>query len=65
MELLSIAAFYVSGQSCKKIDYIKRDWPMRQSLQPGNKNLKYPPFVDSNNILLPSYQVEISEELCE
>lgn len=43
----------------KALHYIKRDWPLRQTLQPGTKNVKYPALVDSNKILLPPLHIKL------
>ena len=38
---------------------IKKDWPLRQSLTPGEKNVKHPPLVESSKILLPPLHIKL------
>ena len=51
----------------KDFHYIKKDWPLRQSLTPGEKNVKHPPLVESSKILLPPLHIKtrFNEELCQ
>ena len=38
---------------------IKKDWPLRQSLTPGEKNVKNPPLLESSKILLPPLHIKL------
>jgi hypothetical protein len=37
----------------------RRDWPSRQSLEPGTKNFQHLPLVESSNILLPPLHIKL------
>ena len=39
--------------------YIKKDWPIRQSLQHGSKNVEHPALVDTSKILLPPLHIKL------
>ena len=39
--------------------YIKKDWPLRQSLEPGRKSVQHPPLVESRKILLPPLHIKL------
>lgn len=39
--------------------YIRRHWPIRQSLQPGSKNVENPALVDTSKILLPPLHIKL------
>ncbi|XP_050822620.1 uncharacterized protein LOC127057686 [Gopherus flavomarginatus] len=39
--------------------YIKKDWPLRQSLEPGRKSVQHPPLVKSRKILLPPLHIKL------
>ena len=39
--------------------YIKRDWPVRQALVPGSKNVKHEQLVDSEKNLLPPLHIKL------
>ena len=43
----------------KDSHYIKKDRSLRQSLIPGGKNVKHPPLVESNKILLPPLHIKL------
>ena len=43
----------------KDLHYIKKDWPLRQSLTPGEKNVQHPPLIQSNKILLPPLHIKL------
>lgn len=43
----------------REMHYAKRDWPLRQSLQPGSKNVNHPALVDSNKIILPPLHIKL------
>ena len=43
----------------KDSHYIKKDWPLCQSLTPGVKNVKHPPLVGSSKILLPPLHIKL------
>ena len=46
------------GQSSKGPHYAVRDWPLRQRLEPGSKNVLYPSFEEPSKILLPPLHVK-------
>ena len=35
--------------------WIKRGWPLRESLTPGYRNILHPAFVDKSSVILPPY----------
>lgn len=37
----------------------QKDWPKRESLTPGQKNIKNPPLVQPNNIFLPPLHIKL------
>jgi hypothetical protein len=39
--------------------YITKDWPLRQRLEPGSKNVLYPSLVEPSKILLPPLHVKL------
>ncbi|XP_061419594.1 uncharacterized protein LOC133349820 isoform X1 [Lethenteron reissneri] len=39
--------------------YIKIDWPLRPSLEPGRKSVQHPPLVESRKILLPPFHIKL------
>jgi hypothetical protein len=39
--------------------YKRRDWPSRQSLEPGIKNIQHLPLVETSNILLPPLHIKL------
>ncbi|XP_014779612.1 uncharacterized protein LOC106875835 [Octopus bimaculoides] len=39
--------------------YTRRDWPLRQSLEPGMKNVQHPPLTEPNKILLPLLHIKL------
>ena len=39
--------------------WIKRDWPLRESLTPGFRNILHPALVDRSNVILPSLQIKL------
>jgi hypothetical protein len=43
----------------RKIHYIKKEWPKRKSLSPGQKNVKSAPLVNSEDILLPPLHIKL------
>lgn len=43
----------------RKNHYVKKDWPKRESLTPGLKNIKNPPLVQPNNIFLPPLHIKL------
>ena len=43
----------------KKNHYIKKEWPKRQSLTPGQKNVVHPSLVNSDTIILPSLHIKL------
>jgi hypothetical protein len=43
----------------KTSHYKRRDWPSRQSLKPGIKNVQHLPLVESSNILLPPLHIKL------
>ena len=43
----------------RSFHYIKRDWPLRLSMEPGIKNVQYHPFVESKKILLPPLHIKL------
>jgi len=43
----------------KKIPYIKKEWPKRESNTPGQKNVLHPSLVNSDMIILPSLHIKL------
>ena len=43
----------------KKNHYIKKEWPKRESLTPGQKNVVHPSPVNSDMIILPSLYIKL------
>ncbi|XP_065449041.1 uncharacterized protein LOC103306399 isoform X1 [Chrysemys picta bellii] len=39
--------------------YIKKDWPLRQSLESGRKSVQHPLLVESRKILLPPLHIKL------
>ena len=39
--------------------YISQEWPLRQGLEPGLHNVKSPPLVEPNKILLPPLHIKL------
>lgn len=39
--------------------YVVRDWPLRQRLEPGSKNVLHPSLVEPSKILLPPLHVKL------
>ena len=39
--------------------WIKREWPLRESLRPGCKNILHPAFVDRSNVILPPVHINL------
>ena len=47
------------GQQGQEKHYIKQEWPKRESLTPGQKNVVHPSPVDSDMIILPSLHIKL------
>jgi len=43
----------------KKNHYIKKEWPQRESITPGQKNGVHPSLVNSDMIILPSLHIKL------
>ena len=43
----------------KKNHYIKKEWPKRESLTPGQKNVVHPSLIKSDMIILPSLHIKL------
>ena len=39
--------------------WIKREWPLRESLRPGCKNILHPALVDRSNVILPPLHINL------
>ena len=39
--------------------WIKREWPLRESLAPGCKNISHPALVDRSNVILPPLHMKL------
>ena len=39
--------------------WIKREWPLRESLTPGCKNILHPALVDRSNVILPPLHIKL------
>ena len=39
--------------------WIKRDWPLRESLTPGYRNILHPAFIDKSNVILPPLHIKL------
>ena len=39
--------------------YIRQEWPLRQGLEPRLHNVKSPPLVEPNKILLPPLHIKL------
>ena len=38
---------------------IKRDWPLREFLRPGYRNILHPALVDRSNVILPPLHIKL------
>ena len=47
------------GQQDKKNHYIKKEWPKRESLMPGQKNVVHLSPVNSDMIIQPSLHIKL------
>ena len=47
------------GQQGQEKHYIKQEWPKRESLTPGQKNVVHPSLVNSDMIILPSLHIKL------
>ena len=53
--------FMCEWDSMGKINHlIKRDWPLRESLTPGYRNILHLALVDRSNVILPPLHVKLS-----
>ena len=43
----------------KKSHDIKKEWPKRESIMPGQKNVVHPSLVNSDTIILPSLHIKL------
>ena len=43
----------------RELHYVKRDWPPRDQLRPGYKNVRYQPLVNPRKILLPPLHIKL------
>ncbi len=43
----------------KQSHYIKKDWPLRKNLVPGQKNVGHEPLVHLTKICLPPHQIKL------
>ena len=43
----------------KQSHYIKKDWPLRKNLVPGQKNVAHEPLVDPTKIFLPPLHIKL------
>lgn len=43
----------------RKNHYVKKDWPKRESLTPGQKNVKNAPLVQSDDVFLPPLHIKL------
>ena len=39
--------------------WVKREWPLRESLTPGHKNILHPALVDRSNVILPPLHIKL------
>ena len=39
--------------------WIKQDWPLRESLTPGFRNILHPDLVDRSNVILPPLHIKL------
>ena len=39
--------------------YVKRDWPIRDNMQPGSKNVLHVPLVDRDNVIMPPLHIKL------
>lgn len=46
MDIPRTVAFFVSDIRARNDDYLKIDWPVRQSMQSDSKNVEHPVLVD-------------------
>ena len=52
--------FMCEWDSRDKSNYwIKRDWPLRESLTPGFRNVLHPALVDRSNVILPPLHIKL------
>lgn len=52
VNISSAIVFFVNGQSRETLPLHQRNWPLRQSLEPGRENFHHTPQVEPSNILL-------------
>ena len=57
LKMISILLGKQAGYT--KYPCLGQEWPIRHELKPGNHNVKVIPFVNSNNILLPSLHIKL------
>ena len=43
----------------RKQHYVRKDWPLRESLEPGAKNIQKEHLVDPKNVLLPPLHIKL------
>ena len=48
-----------SDSRARDSHYVKRDWPLRLSLEPGKKTFQHPPLVESSKIWLPPLHIKL------
>ena len=52
--------FVCEWDSRDRINYwIKRDWPLRESLTPSFRNILHPALVDRYNVILPPLHIDL------
>ena len=39
--------------------YVKKEWPLRQGLEPGSPNVLFCPLIESTKILLPPLHIKL------
>ena len=58
--VMKCLCFMCEWDSRKWINYwIKRDWPLREYLTPGYRNILNPALVDRSNVILPTLHIKL------
>ncbi|QQP48986.1 Uncharacterized protein FKW44_009484 [Caligus rogercresseyi] len=54
VRVYEVPCFIVCGDSRDRVQhYVKKEWPARDQLVPGARNIIHEPFVDREKILIP------------
>ena len=54
--------FICEWESRNRINHwVKRDWPLRESLTPGCRSILHSALVESSNVILPPLHIELNK----